>query len=106
MGPGMKKAGGQNRTDDLRFTKPLLYRLSYASVMCGIILPDTVCERKRKARLGDLRLPLADGQGDGNGRALAFLAGDIHRAVVQAHDLVADRKTEAGTPHLGGEERL
>ncbi len=27
---GTQKAGGQNRTDDLRFTKPLLYRLSHA----------------------------------------------------------------------------
>jgi hypothetical protein len=26
-------AGGQNRTGDLRFTKPLLYRLSYAGWM-------------------------------------------------------------------------
>ena len=35
----MKKAGGQNRTDDLRFTKPLLYRLSHAGA--GAIVAGT-----------------------------------------------------------------
>ena len=35
----MKEAGGQNRTDDLRFTKPLLYRLSHAGA--GAIVAGT-----------------------------------------------------------------
>ena len=36
---GVKEAGGQNRTDDLRFTKPLLYRLSHAGA--GAIVAGT-----------------------------------------------------------------
>ena len=31
LGDIRKKAGGRSRTDDLRFTKPLLYQLSYTS---------------------------------------------------------------------------
>jgi hypothetical protein len=32
------KADGQTRTDDLRFTKPLLYRLSYVGVLSATLL--------------------------------------------------------------------
>ena len=33
--PSEGKASGENRTHDLRFTKPLLYRLSYAGTIAG-----------------------------------------------------------------------
>src|SRR6266481_5009089 len=32
-------ADGQDRTDDLRFTKPLLYQLSYIGEICDCIMP-------------------------------------------------------------------
>ena len=32
-------ANGRNRTDDLRFTKPLLYQLSYVGQIRGVIMP-------------------------------------------------------------------
>ena len=45
----MRRAGGQNRTDDLRFTKPLLYRLSHAGT--GAIVAGMGRESSERSRL-------------------------------------------------------
>ena len=37
IGAPVDGAGGETRTPDLRFTKPLLYQLSYSSVIVSII---------------------------------------------------------------------
>ncbi len=35
----MKKGHGRNRTDNVRFTKPVLYQLSYAAKIAAVTPP-------------------------------------------------------------------
>ena len=53
----IRKAGGQNRTDDLRFTKPLLYRLSHAGA--GAIVAGTRRESSEPCSVAEHRFLLS-----------------------------------------------